>query len=436
MSMDEIDRLLSEAPAQGPLHDAMRAHQTPSEDEVERIARRVEARLSPSTTRWVRGLVVAGLAAAAALAVWASRSEPPLAPSWTIPPVPVAAERLRPSPSTLEPGVEAANWLAEGRVDDAVLRYQLLLAEQPTDPRAAGWQRGLVQALRTRGDHSASLEAAFHLLERYGPGTPWAERYGSETERTATAKTLVKSAVAAHAAGRKAKNLALLDQAAVAYELYFHDLAEPEGSPEVRYGYAELLYERERFDEAWEQYNTVVEHDADPARARFCAESAVFAAEEMLKVAKDDGVWRDRFVATLDAYVSRWPDDKKSVAMGYKAAYAVYERDPTAGGERFETIAQDFPGTREGGFAANLAVDAYILEEDFQGAADWVAHWLTLEGTDPETREELARIGANAAYEATRRALLKGADPEVVWAEYYEEWPNGPQPKARDEQDP
>ena len=232
----------------------------------------------------------------------------------------------------------------------------------------------------------------------------------------------------AHQAGRLEADEGLLDKAGVAYELYLEDMPEPGREPDVRYAYGELLYARDRYDEAWEQYRAVASDHPDPGKARFCAESAVFAAQQMREHADDEALWRDRFVASADAYADAYPDDEKATKMRYQAAYAVYEHDPGAGGARMASVAMASPDTREGEMAAQLTLDAFVIEEDFAGAASFAAEWLAHAQPEGPLREELQDLGAKAAYESTRRAVAAGADPDASWAAYRDAWPDGPTP--------
>jgi len=426
MSTDEVDRLLEDVAEGSLLHRVLtrRAHAV-EDAEVDAVVARLQARSGPRRRRWPFAVAAGVAVAAVALLATNLTRQPPIEPTWEVEPVPAeAAVRVRPSGSAPARAAEAEDWLAQGRIDDAILRYRLLLAEDPTGPRAARWQRGLVDALTERGDARAVVEAALDLVVRYGPTTAWHHRYGTPPETAAMARTLLAAAELAHSTGRSEGDVTLLDQASVAYELYLGRLVEPDREDEVRYAYGEVLYERQRYDEAWEQYRAVASDPSAP-RARLCAEFAVFAAEEMAK-ATDEAVWHERFVDAADAYAEAYPDDPKSIDMQYKAAYAIYQLDPPASAERFESVAMQAPDRRVGGFAAQLALRALLAGEDFAGAAEFAAAWLEHADPEPEVRSALVEQAGEAAFEATRRAIAAGADPSDAWAAYRQAWPDGP----------
>ncbi|MEM7789685.1 MAG: hypothetical protein AAF594_18340 [Bacteroidota bacterium] len=408
MPRDELDEWLEECDDRGPLFEAAEARVDAiviDEASVNVVTERVRARMDgPRGSRSWRWLAVATLAAAL-VTVWMSAGSP------TSP---------GPAPST-RPAVPAA--ARDVASPDAVAARRRPGAPPAYDPVLADAHRLLVEANLAAGDLDGAMVAVLDLAEMHGP--PSHPR--TPEELAATARLLRKVAVQAYTQARQETDPELLDRASVVYAVYLADFSEPEHDKNVRYAYGELLYEARRYDEAWEQY-TAVAADPEHAKAQFCGESAVFAAEEMLKESDEPEVWRERFVDAADVYVETWPDDPKSVDMQYKAAYALYKAEDADAIERFESLAMQAPERREGGYAANLALDARVTAGDFAGAAAFAATFVEDEAVPEELRAKIAEVGGNAAYEAARRAVAEGADPAVEWAVYRETWPDGPSP--------
>lgn len=411
MPSDDLDQWIADADERGPLFEAARARIDAievDESRVDAIARRVERRVAGR--RWWIPLVVAGLAAAVALAwVLTNAARAPDDQALVTSPDARDASPTAPgAPKTFpEPRVAVAATDAEAAAVDAL--------------------RDQIHARLASGDVAGGITAALDFAQQYGPRSAWATDHGSPAHLASTAKLLRKAAVLAHGHARAQDDSEVLQQASVAYELYLSDFAEPEHETNVRYAYGEMLYEEERFDEAWEQY-TAVARDQDHDKAKFCARSAVFAAEAMRKEDDDPDLWRERLVDSVDAYVEAWPDDDAVVKMKYKAAFAVYEMDSYASIDRFEALATEAPETTEGGYAANLALDGYVIARDFGGAAEFAASFLTLEDVPEPLRAEISRIGVNAAYTDAVLRIRAGADPDEVWAAYLMAWPDGRPP--------
>ncbi|MEO0601737.1 MAG: hypothetical protein AAF211_09885 [Myxococcota bacterium] len=404
MPRDELDEWLAESEDHGPLFEAAEARVDAvvvDAATVDAVAERVRARMERPRFRGWRWLAVGGLAAAV-VAAWMS-AHPLTAPG----PVP-SADREVP---TATHDVDAPGTFGSSRRP----------LKPVYDPLLADAHRLLVEAGLATGDIDGAMVAVLDLAEMFGP----AAEHRTPEEIASTARLLRKVAVQAHTRARQENDPDLRDRTSVIYAVYLADFSEPEHDKNVRFAYGEILYEAKRYDEAWEQYTTVAadpEHD----KARFCAESAIFAAEEMLKETDEPEVWRERFVDSADAYAETWPDDPKSVDMQYKAAYELYMSRDADAIERFESLAMQAPERREGGYAANLALDARVTAGDFAGAAAFAATFVEDEAVPEELRAQIAEIGGNAAYEAARRAIADGADPDEVWAAYREAWPDGP----------
>ena len=73
------------------------------------------------------------------------------------------------------------------------------------------------------------------------------------------------------------------DLARQAYGTYLTEFTEGEHIYNVRYAYGELLYKLKDYVGAFEQYMAVVAIDPNGKHSLFCAESAIFAAEEQVK---------------------------------------------------------------------------------------------------------------------------------------------------------
>ena len=79
------------------------------------------------------------------------------------------------------------------------------------------------------------------------------------------------------------EQLASFDLAQRAYAVYLQEYPQGKKSYDVHYQYAELLYKTKQYAPAYEQYVAVVEIDPNGKHSRFCAESAIFAADELVK---------------------------------------------------------------------------------------------------------------------------------------------------------
>ena len=127
-------------------------------------------------------------------------------------------------------------------------------------------------------------------------------------------------------------------------------------------------------------FRSVVAMDEKGSQARFCAESAVFAAREMVRREAAPATtgraesalspWENKQLAALDQYTRLFTDDKARGAL-YESGYLLYNRNHLAeAGERFNRVIAMDPRSREAEQAANLILDGFALTEDWVALRD------------------------------------------------------------------
>ena len=326
MSADfDLDRLLEDV--SGPIHDAMveSLNDDPldvSDAAVNRVAHSVETRLKPVNNRWWFGLA-AVVAMGALAAVVATQQQPEALPE----PAPVAV----PAP---------------------VPAYEVASAEVIADHRAE------IDARLEQGDAYGAWQLFLTFRSRYGPDVD-----GSE-------KTLRKLAVFLHQQSRDTDDPDALTQAGEAYRMYFDDYSGSEHEHAMHYAYGEMLYKAKRHDEAFDEYRTVARDFPDSPHAKFCAESAIFAADQMMQA--DAPGWGQKTIDAAEAYLEQWPGtDPKSRSIRYKAAYLHHQTgDYTSAESHFTQVIAAAPTSDEASRAADLILDGYVVQEDWAGLAD------------------------------------------------------------------
>lgn len=278
--------------------------------------------------------------------------------------------------------------LEQGRNALAIQTWQRVLARDPSSKDAPKVQSAIVGAQMKIGDKAALLAALQTERKTYGPSSVWARGHSAEPEvlkaaREALEKDLRTVAVAAH---DEARRIGSGEQARAAYALanatYEAYLAEfPDGTYNVdmRYAYAELLYKLKRYDAAYAQYTAVVDADPKGQYVKFCAESAIFAADQMVKQgagapSKQNPAlteWEERLIASSDRFVQLFPQEPKIKNIVYKTAYLLYNKDQLQeASARFRTVIAMDPGSTEAEQAANLILDSFALARDWKNLAD------------------------------------------------------------------
>jgi tetratricopeptide (TPR) repeat protein len=327
----------------------------------------------------------------------------------------------------------AASLRETGRPELAVRVLELLLVEQPRAVEAPAWQAEVVAIHHRQGRGDAAVEALGRLVLDYGPQGAWARTHAADPDALAEAERRLEStlrglAVDWHQQARKLRQGAGAEAAAgwalAAYTAWLERFEARPEAHELRYAYAELLYQLQRHDEAWQQYGEVVRRDPSGPRSLFCAESAVYVAEERSATLRRGAkaplgtepspldVWSARLVESVDRYLELQPEGDRSLAFATKAAWLLYHHNHFAeAAARFRLVIAMEPGSEEAEIAANLILDALNLVGDYAALAESAESFLQHEGLGRAGfHRQLELIHERARFRVVERALELDGD--------------------------
>ena len=285
----------------------------------------------------------------------------------------------------------ATMYFEQGKFEQCIQTYRRLISENPQSPRSPDYQVEIIKAYKKIGKRDETLQEVNRLLKTYGKGSSWVQANASnlgavKEANTSIEKNLRQVAVEYHQhaqkLGRGDSAKQMYGLAYKAYKLYLAEFSSSSHVYEVRYAFAELLYTVKKFDEAYDQYMAVVKIDPNGKHSRFCAESAIFAAEKIVEKegktnttktkgpvknaeAQDLTEWEQKYVDACKQYATLYPKDKKVRNIIYRTAYLLYNK------YRFEEAAEQFklvikmePASREAEQAANLILDSFAINDD------------------------------------------------------------------------
>ncbi|MCB9744666.1 MAG: tetratricopeptide repeat protein [Alphaproteobacteria bacterium] len=279
-------------------------------------------------------------------------------------------------------------YMEQGKNEDAIALIRRLIAEDPSSAEVPALQAEVIEALRRMGDEEEALEALLRLGRDTGASSSWARTNAADPDVLAEAtrifdESLRRFAADQHSRARKLQGGAQAQEATrladAAYAAWLEALPESPRAYDMRYGYGELLYAMGRFDEAWAQYVAVVDMDPKGRHSRFCAESAIFAAQEMAKGEPEPegtepvalSAWEQREIEAIGRFVALFPEEEPVRNMLYRSAYLLYAHNHFAeASERFRQVIAMEPGSKEAAQAAELILDSLALVEDWDTLAE------------------------------------------------------------------
>ncbi len=294
----------------------------------------------------------------------------------------------------------AGLYFEQGKFDQSVETYRRLIAETPTHVENPGYQEEIITAYRKMSQKDRVLDEIRRLRSDYGRSSAWWRANAAQPDAQKSAddtieKALRKTATEFNQEARdlqKAKHPRSAEafQAAVdAYYVYLEDYSKSANAYNVHYDFGELMWTLKRYEEAYREYMTVVDMDPKGPRSIFCAESAIFAAEELVKkegggaiqikkvnVTKDVQPepltdWEKNLVAACKRYSDLYPGDSKVEEAIYKSAFLLYNRFHfTEAADQFRSVISRWPKGRNAEFSANLILDALKIREEYASLRD------------------------------------------------------------------
>lgn len=348
----------------------------------------------------------------------------------------------------------ASTYVEQGKFENAVQMFRRLIAEDPQSPGAPDFQNEIIAAYTKMGKKEDVLAEIDRLRSTYGKTSGWRRTNAANQDAVKSAdefieKNLRVTATNYHNEAKKlgggagaAKVYQLAEQA---YRTYLTEFPEGKYTYDVRYAFGELLYKVKKYDEAYDQYMKVVATDPKGQYSKFCAESSIFAADEMIKKEKSSGggggpdpgkkteampltEWETKSLAALDQFAKLFPTEDKTRNIIYKSAYLLYNKNHFAeASERFNTVIKMDPKSKEAEQAANLILDSFALIEDWDQLRKNAKFYFDQAGLGGDDfKKEVYGIYENASLKLIEINFKKTQDKTKGAADYwafYQEFP-------------
>ena len=344
----------------------------------------------------------------------------------------------------------ASTYFEQGKFEECIQTYRRLIAEDPQSEDAPEYQNEIILAYQKIGRKKETVAEIQRMLETYGKNSAWARANSSNQEAIKKAQDYIEKnlrtvAINYHneakklGTGRAAKESYAL--AYKAYTVYLQEFPEGKHAYDMRYAFGELLYKIKKYDEAYEQYMKVVEIDPKGSHSKFCAESAIHAADQMVKRTggtptasgnKTEPVplseWEEKLVKACDQYSKLFPNEKNTKNVIYKSAYVLYNHNMfKEASDRFRVVISMDPKSREAEQAANLILDSFALVEDWENLKEVAKAFYDQEGLGSKSfKKEVYGIYERASFKLIEVNFEKTKDEKAAaeaYMAFYEEFP-------------
>lgn len=346
----------------------------------------------------------------------------------------------------------ASTYFEQGKFEECIQTYRRLIAEDPQSPDAPEYQNEIIAAYTKIGRKKEILAEVERMRKTYGKSSAWAQKNASDPDAIEDAasyleKNLRTVAKTYHEEARKLgpAGVESYQLAYNAYKVYVEEFPDGKNTYDMRYGFGELLYETKQFEAAYDQYMAVVALDPKGKSSKFCAEAAIFAANEVLKkqgsATRSSGPggstepleiteWEQKKLDALDQYAKLYPEDDKTKNMIYESAYLYYNKNHfDQAADRFRTVIAMAPSTTQAEQAANLILDSLALVENWSKLKEVAQAFYDQEGlgSTPQFKADVLKVYENASLKLIEQNFAKDKDERAAadaYVAFYKEFPS------------
>ncbi len=269
----------------------------------------------------------------------------------------------------------------QGQFKDSTIVYNRIISLNPDSPRVCEWQNKVVRNTLSVGTKKDQVQQLQRLGLAYTKVSKMqnAKKDVIDECKNSYHDTTRELALIWHKEAQRTKNPDTYELTKYVYKEYLDHFGKEKGSYELNFYYAEVLFTRENWKEAADQYTRVVEMNPDP-NAKYLKEAAyaaVISWKNALSIA-DSGEGPDRghgndkelkarplpefqkkMIGAFDTYIKYVPNAPELVKIKYRKARIYYDynhfEDATP---LFQEIVDKHPGDELAIYSANLLLDS------------------------------------------------------------------------------
>ncbi|MCX7977461.1 MAG: tetratricopeptide repeat protein [Bdellovibrionaceae bacterium] len=305
-----------------------------------------------------------------------------------------------------------------GDRDSAEIVFKNLIASAPTAPKAFEYQYQIVLNLFYAKNSNKFKQELLTWVKDYGPESAWYQANAGNSELVSRSeqlreKTLRNFVLQQHQTAQNSRVQSAQNLAKQGYEIYFSTFKNTPHLIEMRFFFAELLYDMKLFDQAAEQYRWVVENgQGNPYQSRAAtniilalekglpkdSELAEKASASLAPVPLDSRV--ERFIQSARWYLEKFPSSEKAPDVKFRLGRLYYQNNYfTEAEEIFKDIVRRHPRTKLAEYSANLLLDIYNLRKDYIGLEKTGSELLKLPSiAESQTGSEIRTVLEKASF--------------------------------------
>jgi TolA-binding protein len=274
----------------------------------------------------------------------------------------------------------------KGNKDSSREVFKLLIAQNPSSSKAFEYQYQIVQNFYYAKNTTKFKDELYGWIIGYDQGSSWfaankTNRELIENSIKLRETTLRNYVLQQHQTAQNSRAQYSQTQANEAYLLYLKQFPDSASIGDMHFYYGELLYDMQKWDDAFMQYKWVVDNAPQSKFFDKAAQNLILAVERTVPSDQDlqkrvgesiDPVPLDpkteKFVKAAQWYVEKFPNSERAAEIKFRIGRIYYQSNHfDEAGKYFREIVQKHSSTKYAEYSANLLLDIYNLKKDYVG---------------------------------------------------------------------
>ncbi|MCX7944684.1 MAG: tetratricopeptide repeat protein [Deltaproteobacteria bacterium] len=368
----------------------------------------------------------------------------------------------------------------QGKYDQAIKTYRLVINEFPNAPECPEFQSNIVQNYKKLNNTEMVKKEIRRLVDLYKPNSPWANqnaenKFALEKAYELTEEALRDIVQEYHREAQKTKDVKTYALARDIYKEYLDNFPKAEHSYSMRFFYAEILWALQDYENAAINYALVVKQDPKGKYSVTAAYNRVLAYEKMVEIMekgqkaetlkegkvdekKSKGAVKrvEKFIKlekgktyekkeipkielelakACDEFTQLAPNHKEFFAVKFKAATIYYKYNHfDEASKRFGEFIEKFPDNKFALGAADMILNSYEIKEDWASLFFWASKFIKIKPLasqkDPAEKNKLYQAHLQEVIEGSAFNMIidmqkkgKTLDAAVAFRDYVNKYP-------------
>ena len=301
-----------------------------------------------------------------------------------------------------------------------------LINNDPGGEEAFEYKNQILETMYNAGKVTDIMSQARDWVDNYGPGSAWFQlnkRNKALIDKSFNFQevTIRNYALKNHETFRRAKGLRAKALALGFYKIYFDKFKSSKYLDQMRFFYAELLFDNQKYVLAVKSYEEVISQFPKSKYAKPAYGNQILALEKVLpKDSEIDSLVGKvsspvdfpgpvkSFVKIANRYVSKYPQEKNSPSILYRMAALYYKFNQfTTAAEYFKKLSDKYPSSKLSSSVGGILLDIYNKNKDYKSLEEQALRLSKNPNTNKELKKEAHSILEQISFKKAQDLSLK-----------------------------